>query len=282
MKVKLQLLSTQNEVHPSILVQETVIKFGYDPRYLKPNSWKLVVKQFNCCGKVEDRKFVQASKQHKCLNCSNQDNARGEAGREKRSISMKLRNLDPSYKHPTKGIGHTAESKKKMSKSHKGEIKSEATRAYFSARFTGKGNPFYGKKHSLELQTQINISRSASIKRGKNSNFYGRIYHGKGQWVECSVGRIWVRSSWELATVKYLDKQGLAWNYEPKAFKFKLNELEVTYTPDFYIEELGIYIEVKGYWREDAKAKFAEFKLQYPEIEIEVWDKQVLKERGIL
>lgn len=46
-------------------------------------------------------------------------------------------------------------------------------------------------------------------------------------------------------------------------------------------EDLDIYIEVKGRWRDDAEAKFQAFKQQYPEIIIQVLDKNKLTNLGL-
>lgn len=61
-----------------------------------------------------------------------------------------------------------------------------------------------------------------------------------------------LKSSWELAFAKYLDNSDFEWTYEPMSFPTPYGY----YTPDFYIEELDIFIEVKGRWRDDSKKKF--------------------------
>lgn len=40
-----------------------------------------------------------------------------------------------------------------------------------------------------------------------------------------------------------LDSQGISWFYEPKRFKLSW----CSYTPDFYLPEFDIWVEVKGY-----------------------------------
>jgi len=65
-----------------------------------------------------------------------------------------------------------------------------------------------------------------------------------------------LKSSWEHAFAKYLVKLGYVWLYEPDRFETPYGY----YTPDFYLPELDIYVEVKGRWREDAKLKYDYFK----------------------
>jgi hypothetical protein len=73
-----------------------------------------------------------------------------------------------------------------------------------------------------------------------------------------------MRSSWEVAYAKYLDKQGIKWEYEPKAFDLG----ETTYTPDFYLPESDTYVEIKGRWFKDSKKKFNLFRKKYYSVNI--------------
>lgn len=241
----LQLLAKSRDIHSSILVEETIFNFGHNPRYLKPSSMKSVFKKFDCCGKIEERKFRYAQKQHVCLECSNKVNAQKDTGRNKRSLFMKARNLDPSYKHPTKGIGHSDEARAKISQAHIGK------------------------------------------RLGKNSSRYGKSSaHGKWSQANTSRGYLGFRSTWEKKVALYLDSVHLSWVYEPKAFEiiyeFEGRIKEGTYRPDFYINCWGIFVEVKGWWRDDARNKFDAFCEQYQSLSIEVWDEFKLKSLGIL
>jgi hypothetical protein len=69
-----------------------------------------------------------------------------------------------------------------------------------------------------------------------------------------------MRSSWELAFAQYLDSIGYRWIHEPEAFKTSVG----FYTPDFWVEQLQSYVEVKGFFRKDAKQKFEEFSKSHP------------------
>jgi len=57
--------------------------------------------------------------------------------------------------HPLFGIGHREESRAKMSKSHKGKVISEETRARMSEARKGENNPNFGKQHSAETKAKI-------------------------------------------------------------------------------------------------------------------------------
>ncbi|KKL59181.1 hypothetical protein LCGC14_2217940 [marine sediment metagenome] len=87
-----------------------------------------------------------------------------------------------------------------------------------------------------------------------------------------------MRSSYEIAYAKWLDKQNIKWKYESKTFDLG----NTTYTPDFYLPKTNKYIEIKGYWREDAKKKFKKFKTIYSETKIQVLNYQKIIKKGIL
>lgn len=111
--------------------------------------------------------------------------------------------------------------------------------------------------------------------KGKNNPRFGKIAkHGKGQYYK----NIYMRSSYEIAYAKYLDKNNIKWLYESKTFNLE----NCTYTPDFYLSKLDKYVEIKGWWRDKAKTKFNSFKKQYPKIKIDLLMKPELKELGVL
>jgi len=111
--------------------------------------------------------------------------------------------------------------------------------------------------------------------KNKNNPMYGKIAHGKG----ARYKQAWMRSSWETAFAKYCIKNHIKYRYEPKSFeivyKYKGIKKEGTYRPDFYLPETDEYIEIKGYWRDDAKVKFNAFKRQYSKIKIKIVNKKL-------
>lgn len=108
-----------------------------------------------------------------------------------------------------------------------------------------------GKFDTDEYKTayQKGISNRPSMK-GKDNPMYGKPSpegsgRGKGGKRE-DIGH-YVRSSWEanICRVSILIKR--KYKFEPKSFKIKINNLDYTYTPDFYFYEKDIYYEVKGH-----------------------------------
>lgn len=66
----------------------------------------------------------------------------------------------------------------------------------------------------------------------------------------------WLHSSWELDVAKWFDKNSIKWTRKVPGFKYMWDNVEKTYFPDFYLPELDIYIEVKGYQIDQDTAKW--------------------------
>lgn len=118
---------------------------------------------------------------------------------------------------------------------------------------------------------------------GSNNAMYGKKSpHGKGSYIDGE----WMRSSYEIAVAKLFIKIHYPFQYEPEAFpityEFEGKLKQGTYRPDFYLPAKDMYIEVKGYWRGDAKVKFEAFKSQYPDLHIKLLDESRLKAMGFL
>ena len=80
-------------------------------------------------------------------------------------------------------------------------------------------------------------------------NFCGRskktIYNGQ-----------LMHSSWELLVAQWLDAHNIKWTRKVPGFKYMWQGTERTYFPDFYLAELDLYIEVKGYETDKDRAKW--------------------------
>jgi hypothetical protein len=128
------------------------------------------------------------------------------------------------------------------------------------------GSSFRGKLHSESSKLSIAIS----MKGNRNGKHRGKtIIDGNHKF----------KSTWEHKTSLYLSLNNIGWSYEEVVFSLSNRS---SYMPDFYIKSLDKYIEVKGYWRKENLEKFNKFLLLYPDINIEVWDKNVLKELKII
>ena len=270
----------------NILKKETKEKFGYSPKELKPNSWKLVVWFCDKCKTKKEKKYVLAIKNSLCLNCSNKKNANTNLELRAKKVKKWLQENG----HPLKGTKRPQnvleELAKGRKKSHEISQLPENKRK-LSEKNSGKGNPMYGKKHTEESLIKMRKFQQENKRTGKKCNFYGKQYHSKGSWYICKDGsKVWMRSSWEIKSATYFDEKNIEWLYEPKIFpiKYEYNgEIkEGTYKPDFFIVKEKCYIEIKGWWRDDGFVKYTAFLEQYPKLKIELYDKEKLKEKGIL
>ncbi len=123
-----------------------------------------------------------------------------------------------------------------------------------------------GRKHSKESIIKI----SKATQGNKNPNYGGKCYARK----RIKYKNIMFRSSWEVIIAKWLDKNKYVWKYEPKRFYFK----DCTYLPDFYVEELDSYIEVKGWWDEISIKKIKLFQKYHPDKKLIIIDKSNINE----
>jgi len=86
-----------------------------------------------------------------------------------------------------------------------------------------------------------------------------------------------MRSGWEVKYAKWLDSQNIAWEYEPS---FLLSDGRV-YLADFKLNDETI-IEIKGYFRPDAKIKWDRFCEEYPELKKQLLMKTELTKLKII
>ncbi len=127
------------------------------------------------------------------------------------------------------------------------------------------------KEHNEESKKKISKSmmgnRNANH-RGDRQSFYNDIR---------------MDSSWEVKVAKYLDENNYNWEYATNRYLLSTGQY---IHPDFFIindkKEVIKVIEVKGYFREKNKFKFELFLNEYPELIVELWNKQILKEKKII
>lgn len=62
---------------------------------------------------------------------------------------------------------------------------------------------------------------------------------------------------WELEVAKALDKENIKWTNEMDPFKYEWDGSVRKYFPDFYLPDMDLYIEVKGYERDRDRAKWS-------------------------
>ena len=148
----------------------------------------------------------------------------------------------------------------------------------------GNNNPNYkgGLPKCLDcgkiLSNRYNKRCASCARKGILNPWFGKTILIKF----CKYNKVWFKSSWEANFAKWCDGSGIEWKYEPKAFKLELNNKTTHYTPDFYLPEFDLWIEVKGYWRKDAFEKYQQFQKEYKNINIELFNKDILMNWSIV
>jgi hypothetical protein len=137
-------------------------------------------------------------------------------------------------------------------------------------------------KQEISRVTFIRGTKQCRTCAGRNNSKKGRESYRFGKKAPHSkyikYKNICMHSSWEVAYAKYLDQNNIKWQYEPKAFDLG----NTTYRPDFYLSEKDVYIEIKGFWRDDALRKFKLFQELYSNIRIRILTKKSLEKLEIL
>jgi hypothetical protein len=117
--------------------------------------------------------------------------------------------------------------------------------------------------------------KSSKSQQGRIPNFdrFGQYYKGQN-------GKIWMRSGYEVKFAQWLDKWGIRWKFEPHSFYIgRGNWNGSNYTPDFYLVAHDLWIEIKGYLRDENVRKLNKFFKLWPAI-AKKW--YMLKQEGLI
>ena len=127
-----------------------------------------------------------------------------------------------------------------------------------------KGKP--GTPHTLETRKRMSEKRIAYLESSPHIN-----------WFEVSNGErlIKVQGTWEKRVAEWLNSNSIKWDRTPVRFKHK------KYTPDFWLPEHGVYIEVKG-WLSDRDINKMRDVINETSIKILILQRKELDNLGIL
>jgi hypothetical protein len=73
------------------------------------------------------------------------------------------------------------------------------------------------------------------------------------------------RSDYERYVAEAFSESGFSFEYEVYSFPVKLDNMRAFWTPDFYLPDHRVLVEVKGPWGTGAKTKVVSFLKRYPE-----------------
>jgi hypothetical protein len=91
----------------------------------------------------------------------------------------------------------------------------------------------------------------------------------KIRYVSPTAGDVLLDGTWELIAAQYMDALEWKWSRNKQRFKYTNLSGKIShYTPDFYVSELGSYLEIKGYETDLDRCKWSQF-----EQPLTVWKK---------
>lgn len=130
-------------------------------------------------------------------------------------------------------------------------------------------------KHTEDFKIQ---QRDRIIKRYESGWMPKAGRCKKYKYVSPIAGEVYLDGTWELAVAKWLDKKEYNWKRNTKRFRYtNLKGTVSHYVPDFWVDELNSYIEVKGYETELDRCKWSQFKDP-----LVVWKRKELTEMKLI
>ena len=136
-----------------------------------------------------------------------------------------------------------------------------------------KGLPgtFTGKKHTAETKQRISEKLSVNNKGGR------------AKWYDVAGQR--VQGTWERDIATKFEHLGIQWiklKTNKDTLKYKMDGKVRSYTPDFYLPDYNMYVEVKGFWWGNDKEKMRIVLETYPNKHIVVVERDEYEEIMLL
>jgi hypothetical protein len=102
------------------------------------------------------------------------------------------------------------------------------------------------------------LKQSETMKRAVENNPESYTSANRGRTKQIEIDGIKLQGQWEVDFYLWAKTAGLNPQRPTEGFKYIWNG-ERTYYPDFYIESLDLYVEVKGYETDRDRAKWLHF-----------------------
>jgi hypothetical protein len=94
---------------------------------------------------------------------------------------------------------------------------------------------------------------------------------GRSKWFEVNGKK--VQGTWERTFALYCNEKNIVWD-RCKPWKYVLDGKTKSYTPDFYLPKFDLYIEIKGRWWGNDRAKMDAVIEQHPDKKIFIIEKE--------
>jgi hypothetical protein len=171
---------------------------------------------------------------------------------------------------PAWNAGLTAETDERVAKSRD------------SLRKKIESGDFMKSRRGIPLENSVKEKISEGRSKFLNERGNGGFRNVKWYKSVDSFGNICsLRGTWELKVSEWLNLQGILWSRK-YYIKYLDEEIKRTYTPDFFIPEDSVVIEVKGYFSEKDKRKMGLVSQQHPELKIKIMMKKELEQLDTL
>lgn len=165
-----------------------------------------------------------------------------------------------SHTNPGKAFGGRKKGATAWNKGLTKDTDQRVLKASISVSKTLKGRP--GIPHTEE--TKLKLSRIMS------TNNKG----GRSKWYEVSGQK--VQGTWERDIAHKLNEMNISWEKlktNNHTFTYELDGKTRNYTPDFYLKDFDIYLEIKGYWWGNDKSKMDIVMSKYPNVRFIIIEK---------
>jgi len=128
----------------------------------------------------------------------------------------------------------------------------ESVRSAFASgkarKLTGEANP--AKKENVREKISKTCLKKSSVGEWHTSLAKNMHYN----YNDCDL-----HGKWELDFAKYLDSNSIIWTRCKERFSYLFEGKEHYYTPDFYLNDYELYVEIKGYQTLKDEAKWSCF-----------------------
>jgi hypothetical protein len=126
----------------------------------------------------------------------------------------------------------------KFSKEEKTKMAENAGKTLSKKILSGEITPaFQNKKHSIESKRKISESRTKFLETSNSNGIKWFKIHNGIEYVN-------VQGTWEKAVAEWLNNRKIVWTRK----KLYFNQHR-RYTPDFYLPDFNVYLEVKGFMK---------------------------------
>jgi hypothetical protein len=215
----------------------------------------------NICGKEYSKKGISS---HYWLN-------HGDGEEHLNKMKQHLSEIYESNRgRPSWNSGLTSDTDERLMKMRKTIQKRNSTPGY--------QNPQKGSKVKNSTKEKISESRSKFLNERGNGGFkdvkWYKAVDSFGN--ECSL-----RGTWERDVAEWLTHQGIEWSRK-YYIKYLDENVNRTYSPDFFIPADNVIIEVKGYYSDRDKRKMSLVKEQHPNISIKMMMKKEIEQLSTL